>query len=480
MRKTLLPEYVPSRAAPDAHAPERMNIVITGHVDHGKSTLVGRLLADTHSLPEGKLEAVRSACEKNGRVFEYSMLLDALEDEQKQGITIDSARVFFKSAQREYIIIDAPGHIEFLRNMLSGASRAVAAVLVIDAVEGVAENSRRHGLLLSLLGISQVVVAVNKLDLYHYDEAVFRAIRQEYERYLESLNVKPVAFVPISAREGKNIVAPAPETPWYRGKTMLEVLDGFDNLPSEEDAFFAMPLQDVYRFSNDHDERRIYAGTVVSGRIEAGDRVRFLPSGKEARIASIEAWSAPVKTAARALESTGFTLVEDIYIKSGEVLVKADESAPVQAASRLKANVIWLSGKPLVFDKAYLLKLGAARVEARLEKIERVLGGEDDDDDAAASGLYALGRNACGSVILNLARPVALTPFRENASLGRFVLVDGYDAAGGGIVLEALPEKTTAPAPPEGFEDELFRLLRKYFPHRFPAPGKRPGPDFSI
>jgi bifunctional enzyme CysN/CysC/sulfate adenylyltransferase subunit 1 len=458
--------------------PERMNIVITGHVDHGKSTLVGRLLADTHTLPEGKLEAVRDACARNGRVFEYSMLLDALEDEQKQGITIDSARVFFKSAKREYIIIDAPGHIEFLRNMLSGASRAVAAALVIDAMEGVAENSRRHGLLLSLLGISQVLVVINKLDLFQYDETLFRTIRQDYEQYLDSLNIKPVAFIPVSAREGKNIITPAPEMPWYRGRTVLEVLDGFHNPAPDEHAFFAMPLQDVYRFSNDRDERRIYAGAVVSGQIEAGDRVRFLPSGKEASIASIEAWSAPVKTVAKTHESTGFTLKEDIYVKSGEVVVKADEAVPVKAASRLKANVIWLSDNPLTFDKSYLLKLGCARVTAQLEKIERVLG--DAGDDNRASALYGLRRNECGSVILSLSSPIALTPFSENASLGRFVLVDGYDAAGGGIVLEALSQQGARLTLPEGFEDELFLLLRKYFPHRFPELEKRSEPEFFI
>lgn len=463
---------------PGASGMERMNIVITGHVDHGKSTLVGRLLADTASLPEGKLESVRHSCEKNGRVFEYSMLLDALEDEQKQGITIDSARVFFKSAKREYIIIDAPGHIEFLRNMLSGASRAVAAVLVIDAVEGVAENSRRHGLLLSLLGISQVVVVINKLDLHHYDETVFRNIRQEYGQYLESLNVKPIAFIPISAREGKNIVTRAPEMAWYRGKTVLEVLDGFENPRPDENAFFAMPLQDIYRFSRDHDERRIYAGTVVSGQVETGDRVRFLPSGKEARIASIEAWSAPVKTIARTHESTGFTLHEDLYVKSGEVLVKADEATPVMVASRLRANVIWLSGHPLIPEKSYLLKLGSAKVEARLETVERALGDEHGEGDHTR--LQALHRNECGSVVLRLAHPIALAPFYENASLGRFVLVDHYDAAGGGIVLEALPEQTASRTLPEGFEDELFALLEKYFPHRFPDSEKRFHSDFSI
>ncbi|MDR2678919.1 MAG: 50S ribosome-binding GTPase [Zoogloeaceae bacterium] len=460
---------------------ERMNIVITGHVDHGKSTLVGRLLADTHSLPEGKLEGVRSACAKNGRVFEYSMLLDALEDEQKQGITIDSARVFFKSAKREYIIIDAPGHIEFLRNMLSGASRAAAAVLVIDAVEGVAENSRRHGLLLSLLGISQVLVVVNKLDIYHYDEAVFRAIRLEYAAYLSTLDVKPVAFIPVSAREGVNIVAPSEQTPWYRGKTVLEVLDGFASPAPDEDAFFALPLQDIYRFSNDNDERRIYAGTVVSGTARAGERIRFLPSGKEAVIASIETWNAPVKPSIRAGESVGITLKEDLYLKAGEVIVKSDETTPVAVARRIRANLIWLAAAPLTFAATYLLKLGSARVEARLEAIERVLG--DDPDPESLAARRELHRNESGSVILRLLKPVALAPFAENASLGRFVLVDGYDAAGGGIVREVLPEAADATHPgmlPEGFEDELFVLLKKYFPHRFPETRARSGDDFSI
>jgi bifunctional enzyme CysN/CysC/sulfate adenylyltransferase subunit 1 len=451
-------------------ASDRMNIVITGHVDHGKSTLVGRLLADTHSLPEGKLQAVKDSCKKNGRVFEYAFLLDALEDEQKQGITIDSARIFFKSPRREYLIIDAPGHIEFLRNMLSGASRAVAAVLVIDAVEGVAENSRRHGLILSLLGVSQVLVAVNKLDALGYDEGAFRRIVREYEAYLESLKVKPLAFVPVSAREGKNITEGAPaEMPWYRGKTVLDVLDSFRNLPSNEDSFFAMPVQDVYRFSNENDDRRIYAGTIVSGEISAGEAVRFLPSRKEARVKNIEVWNAPAKTRAVTGEAAGFTLEEDIYVKRGEVMVKSGESPPVSAAAGLRANVIWLGARPLDSGRSCLLKLGSDKVEARLEKIERFLG------ESGGAEYRELRRHDCGSVILRLARPIAASSFYDNASLGRFVIVDGYDAAGGGIVLESLAagrdETPELPRIGKEFEEELFAFLKVHFPHRFPDPG---------
>jgi bifunctional enzyme CysN/CysC/sulfate adenylyltransferase subunit 1 len=445
-----------------------MNIVITGHVDHGKSTLVGRLLADTESLPEGKLASVKESCKKNGRVFEYAFLLDALEDEQKQGITIDSARIFFKSAVREYIIIDAPGHIEFLRNMLSGASRASAAVLVIDAVEGVAENSLRHGLLLSLLGISQVLVAVNKLDALNYEQAVFERIKAEYSAYLESLKVKPLAFIPVSAREGKNITERAVEMPWYTGQTVLDALDSLRNLGDESGAFFAMPLQDVYRFSADNDERRIYAGTIVSGELRAGERVRFLPSEKEARVKQIEAWNVAEKSVVGSGEAAGFTFEEEIYVRNGEIMVKAGEASPVVIGDTLRANVIWLGQKPLLSGKDYTLKLGAAKVSARLERIERLLG------DAERAGSNELRRHECGAVVLTLFQPIACTTFQDNPALGRFVIVDGYDAVAGGIVSENLGIKRAWESlasleglSPDTFEEELFTLLKKHFPHRF-------------
>jgi bifunctional enzyme CysN/CysC/sulfate adenylyltransferase subunit 1 len=454
-----------------------MNIVITGHVDHGKSTLIGRFLADTRSLPEGKLQAVKGMCEKNGRVFEYAFLLDALADEQSQGITIDSARIFFKSSVREYIIIDAPGHIEFLRNMLSGASRAEAAILVIDAVEGVAENSRRHGLLLSLLGVTQVLVAVNKMDLAGYDRDVFERVKSEYGQYLSKLGVKPAAFVPVSAREGKNITSIAPETPWYTGKTVLEILDGFRPLVQNEDSFFAMPVQDVYRFSGGNDERRIYAGAVVSGEISIGDEVFFIPSGKTARIKTIEAWNEPPKTSAFTGEAAGFTLDEEIYVKPGEVMVKKSEQGFfdgkggfVSASGRVRANLIWLGERPFSVGKSYPLKLGCAKVDARLERVESVLG---EEREGPVETRQSLARHECGGVVLELSRPIALSTFYNNAELGRFVIVDGFDAAGGGIVLENLSSQKVweSPAGPEGpgggFEEELFALLKKHFPHRF-------------
>jgi bifunctional enzyme CysN/CysC len=207
---------------------EDMNVVIAGHVDHGKSTIIGRLLADTASLPEGKLEQVKETCRRNSKPFEYAFLLDALKDEQAQGITIDSARCFFETEQRRYIILDAPGYIEFLKNMVTGAARAEAALLVIDADEGIQENSRRHGYMLSMLGIKQVTVLVNKMDLVDYSQEVFDEIVEEYTEFLHQIDIEADSFVPVSGMEGDNIASLSEQTPWYEDETVLEVLDSFE------------------------------------------------------------------------------------------------------------------------------------------------------------------------------------------------------------------------------------------------------------
>ena len=265
-----------------------MNVVVVGHVDHGKSTVVGRLLHDTGVLPHGKIEQVRSNCERSGKPFEYAFLIDALQDEQAQGITIDAARVFFRSDKRRYIIIDAPGHIEFLKNMISGAARAEAAILVIDASEGVRENSRRHGFMAAMLGIRQLLVVVNKMDLVDYDEAVFTAIRDEYEAFLGEIQVEPRGFIPVSGRYGDNLVAGSERTPWYEGAALLEQIDAFASAGAETAQALRLPVQDVYKFPVRGDDARIIAGTVATGSVRVGDAVEFLPSRKRARVRSVE------------------------------------------------------------------------------------------------------------------------------------------------------------------------------------------------
>ena len=266
---------------------ETMNIVFVGHVDHGKSTVIGRLLADTQSLPEGKIEQIQALCDKNNEPFEYAYLIDALKDERSQSITIDSARVFFNSEKRHYIILDAPGHIEFIKNMVTGASHAEAAVLVIDAREGVQENSRRHGYLLWMLGIKQIVVLVNKMDLVDYDQSVYEKVKKEYSEFLNNINVEPMFYIPVSGHAGDNVSKLSSKMPWYQGDTVLTALDRFIKAKPLTEQPLRMPVQDVYKFNMLGDDRRIVSGSIASGRINVGDEVVFYPSSKSSIAKSI-------------------------------------------------------------------------------------------------------------------------------------------------------------------------------------------------
>jgi len=409
---------------------EHMDVVIVGHVDHGKSTVIGRLLADTGSLPQGKLEQVRLNCERNAKPFEYAFLLDALKDEQSQGITIDSARCFFKTKQRDYIIIDAPGHVEFLRNMITGASRAEAALLVIDAKEGIKENSRRHGYLLSLLGIRQIVVLVNKMDLVSYDERSFNAIRSEFSGFLQSAGVTPRAFVPISAFTGENLVSASAEMPWYQGGSLLQVIDGLEKRRSSFERPLRFPVQDVYKFTEDGDDRRIVAGTVVSGKAKVGDSVVFLPSGKRSTIESIEGFARPPQSEIQAGLATGVTLSTQVYVRPGEILCREDQPAAA-VSTNIKASLFWLGRQPLLRDKRYKLKLCNASTSARVTEILRVI---DASDLESQGPRQHVDRHEVAECILETSRPLAFDIADENPETGRFVLLDEYRIAGGGII----------------------------------------------
>ncbi len=424
---------------PMAEQPQRdtFNVVIVGHVDHGKSTVVGRLLADTGALPQGKLESVRRECERTGKPFEYAFLLDALSDEQDQGITIDTARCFFKSQKRDYIIIDAPGHIEFLKNMISGAARAEAAVLVIDAKEGVRENSRRHGYILSMLGIRPVVVCVNKMDLVKYDQAHFKKIEAEYRAFLEGIGaVSPRQFVPISAVAGVNLATRGKETAWYDGPTLLELLDTLPKAPPKIDQPLRMPLQAVYKFTEHGDDRRIFAGRIEAGKVAVGDKVVFSPSNKISTIKSIEGFNVAPRTAIEAGWSTGFSLTEEIYVTRGEVMSHVDK--PPQVSTRIRTNLIWLGKKPLVGGRDYKIKLGTAALPVQLAKINKVIDASELDHRLEKN---EVGRHDVADVILELRQPVAFDLTADCEATGRFVIVDGYDVAGGGIITAAVSDE---------------------------------------
>ena len=415
-----------------------MNIVIVGHVDHGKSTVVGRLLHDTGSLPDGRIEQVRRNCERSGKPFEYAFLIDALRDEQAQGITIDAARVFFRSERRRYIIIDAPGHVEFLKNMISGAARAEAAILVIDAREGVRENSRRHGFMTAMLGIRQILVVVNKMDLVGYDQAVFEAIHEEYAAFLQEIQATPLGFVPVSGRHGDNLVTASHRTPWYEGPPLLARIDALDSAGPETEQALRLPVQDVYKFPVRGDDARIIAGTITSGTVAVGDSVDFLPSRKRSRVRSIEGFNLPRTREAAAGSATGITLTEELYVRPGEVMYREGE-APPRVGTTFRANLFWLDRNPLVRGRRYLLKLASTRVTVHVKEIVQVL----DADTLERSGAKQhVGRHEVAECVLETHKPIAfdLGIDADLVATGRFVLVDQYEIAGGGIITEYLSD----------------------------------------
>jgi bifunctional enzyme CysN/CysC len=427
---------------------EQLKIVIVGHVDHGKSTFVGRLFNDTGSLPEGKLEQLQKIAERRGVPFEWANLMDALQSERDQNITIDTAQIWFHTAKRQYVIIDAPGHKEFLKNMVTGAANAEAALLLIDANEGVQEQSRRHGYLLNLLGIRQIAVLVNKMDLQNYSEERFRSLEQEYRKFLETIGVQPKQFVPIAAKHGDNIATLSANMPWWKGPTVLDVLDDFHvaELPKNQPLRF--PIQDVYRF----DERRILAGRVESGTIKVGDRLLFSPGNKTSTIKTIERWNAPSRELATAGESVGVTLTEQIFVERGTI-ASLEIDAPYELM-RFKARLFWLGRSPFRKGKLYKLKLTTQELECEIDSIEKVIDSSTLETVSRKEKEIFVGRNEVAELTIRTRRPVAFDVHAEIVSTGRFVIVDGFEVAGGGIIAaDAYPKRT-----PDSFQrsDNIF------------------------
>lgn len=403
---------------------ENLKVAIVGHVDHGKSTLVGRILHDTGSLPDGKYEAIQESCRRRGVAFEWAFLMDALQAERDQGVTIDTSQICFQTENRNYVIIDAPGHKEFLKNMVTGAAASDAALLIIDADEGVREQSRRHGYLLHLLGVRQVAVAVNKMDLVGYSREAFIGIETEYKAYLSSIGVEATQVLPVSARKGENILGKPAEMPWWDGPSVIKALDDFQVVTRPSHLPLRMPIQDVYRF-----DKRVFAGRIETGTMCVGDRLLFSPSNHASTVASIEAWnvdSLPVE--AHAGDSIGFVLEDQIFVERGEV-VSHEESPPVES-DVFRARLFWLGKRPMIKDARFTIKLNTTEAEVRVQEIEHVI----DTGDLSITRSDRVECNSVAEVVLRADRMLALDEFVDSPPTGRFVLVDGYDISGGGII----------------------------------------------
>jgi bifunctional enzyme CysN/CysC len=411
---------------PNGTTRAQVRIVIVGHVDHGKSTLVGRLLHETGSLPEGKLEMLKAVSARRGMPFEWSFLLDALQTERDQGITIDTTQIRFRTGSRDIVLIDAPGHAEFLRNMITGASQADGAVLIIDALEGVRDQTRRHGYLLHLLGIKQVAIVVNKMDRVDFSAARFKEISDEISAHLTGLGVTPSAVIPISARDGDGVAVRTPRIGWYDGPTVVEALDALEPARPLEQLALRLPVQAIYKF----DDRRIVAGRIESGHLAAGDEIVIMPAGKIAKIKTVESWPVtPVKGRQGAGRSVGITLDRELFIERGDIIAHASQSP--RDTRRLRARIFWLHDQPLSKGEQILVRLGTREARASVVAIEKAV----DPGELSSRETTSIARNHVGEIDISLSQPIAADAYADNPRTGRLVIEVNGRIAGGGLVL---------------------------------------------
>lgn len=414
-------------------------VVFAGHVDHGKSTLIGRLLADTNSLADGRLEEVIASCKRRGVEFEPAFLMDAMQAERDQGVTIDAARILLKSGMRQFRIIDAPGHESFLRHMVSGAAEASAAVLVVDSSEGVREQTRRHAMLLGLLGVVRIIVVVNKMDRVREPQPVFDRISAELKTLMADAGLETHAVIPAVARSGEMVVRRDGEKgsllAWWAGPTLLDAMEG---LPDEAEAIerpLRMPVQDVLK----EGDRRIIIGRVESGKLSEGETVLLSPSGQTAKIAGLVAWPDDAPTAFGPGDAAGFVTESRLFIDRGEVISAV--SSPAREGNQFDARLFWLADHALRQGDAVHVRLGTADALGEVLKVHEV-------SDAGREGVVAQDEIPTGSiadVTLRLRRPVALDDYRDDPVTGRFVLVEkGVICGGGRISLEGYQDQGAA------------------------------------
>ena len=411
-----------------------LRFITCGSVDDGKSTLIGRLLWDSKMVFEDQLAALEADSKKvgtQGGAIDYALLLDGLQAEREQGITIDVAYRYFSTDRRKFIVADTPGHEQYTRNMVTGASTAQVAVILVDARKGLLTQTRRHSYLVSLVGIRHVVLAVNKMDLIGFDRRRFESILADYGQFAASLGFASITAIPISALGGDNIIEPSANTPWYTGPTLMEYLETVQLEGDNRHQPFRMPVQWVNR---PHLDFRGFCGTVAAGTIRPGDELRVAASGRTSRVARIVTMDGdlPEATAGQAVT---LTLEDEIDVSRGDVLTAPD--APPIHARHPEAHLVWLHDEPLQPGQIYLVKTAAAVTPGRITRVEYAV----DVNTLEQKQAPTLGLNEIGVARLELDRPVAFDPYRQNRDTGSFILIDRFSNAtvGAGMVIAAAP-----------------------------------------
>ncbi|GAB2637584.1 sulfate adenylyltransferase subunit CysN [Vibrio panuliri] len=438
-----------------------LRFLTCGSVDDGKSTLIGRLLHDSKQIYEDQLAAVHSDSQRVGTTGErpdLALLVDGLQAEREQGITIDVAYRYFSTQKRKFIIADTPGHEQYTRNMATGASTCDLAVILIDARKGVLDQTRRHSFISNLLGLKHFVVAVNKMDLVDYSQDRFEQIRDEYLEFSKNLHGEiDIQIIPLSALEGDNVVESSSKMSWFEGKPLLDILESIDVDQEKEVGEFRFPIQYVSRPNLDF---RGFAGTIASGSVNVGDEVLVLPSGKVSRVARIVTFDGDLNTA-HSGQAVTLTLEDEIDISRGDLLVL--KQADVVSSNHLLADVVWMTEQPLQPGREYDIKLAGKKTVGRVEAIRH----QYDINNLSTHSAAELPLNGIGLCEWSLTESVALDSYTECQDTGGFVVIDRLTnvTVGAGLVRESLSQIEQKAGDFSAFEVELNALVRKHFPH---------------
>ncbi|MFQ2223442.1 sulfate adenylyltransferase subunit CysN [Aeromonas enteropelogenes] len=436
-----------------------LRFLTCGSVDDGKSTLIGRLLHDSQQIYEDQLKALESDSQKlgtTGEKLDLALLVDGLQAEREQGITIDVAYRYFSTAKRKFIISDTPGHEQYTRNMATGASTCDLAIILIDARKGVLDQTRRHSFIASLLGIKQFVVAVNKMDLVEFSKEVFERISADYREFAKKLSVDTIHIVPVSALDGDNVVNQSDKLAWYEGETLLSLLESAEVERELERHPVRLPVQYVNRPNLDF---RGFAGTLASGILRVGDRLAVLPSGKESTVTRIVTFDGDLEYALPGQAIT-VTFADEIDISRGDLLV--DAAKKPQVTQNVLAHIVWMGEESLQPGRVYDVKLATKKSRGQVEAIRHRIEINKLDELPASE----LKLNEIGLCEFSLTDPVAFDPYQEIRDTGSFILIDRLTnvTVGAGMIVEGLAAKAVAGQYSE-FEIELNALVRKHFPH---------------
>lgn len=440
---------------------ELLRFLTCGSVDDGKSTLIGRLLHDSKMIYEDQLAAVKSDSAKHGTTGEkidLALLVDGLQAEREQGITIDVAYRYFSTSKRKFIIADTPGHEQYTRNMATGASTCDLAIILIDARHGVMTQTRRHSYIASLLGIRHLVVAINKMDLVGFDEARFNEIKNDYLAFAKNLGEREFFFVPISALDGDNVVNPSERSPWYKGQSLMQILETVEISGDKNIGDFRFPVQYVNRPNLDF---RGFCGTVASGMIRRGDEIKVLPSGKTSTVKDIVIYEGSIEEAFVG-QAVTLTLTDEIDISRGDMLIKNGEQASVTQS--LQAHLVWMNEAALQISKQYLFKFASKVTSGAVSAIDYRIDVNTQEHMQAAQ----MQLNDIAVVKVSLEQKVVVDPYQRNRATGAFIMIDrltNATVAAGMVIDTKIQQQDLLAGDFSAFEIELNALIRKHFPH---------------